>query len=444
MAIYLADSVVCYFLYMLSIVKMHPTKSCFLIKDSDSDSDSDRFFMGFMCVQVHQSARNFRDSWIPKSCRKSSYMERDESRMDFHRGVNCNRFSTSNNIRPDLSLRPTEAVDCVKQSSVSTSVNSANHDLCSEPCAGVSQTNGIKTRKRKSRWDQPAETNVDSRSLDHKEQKIESTLSQQLVSGLLSKEDQVVLDHKDKVSGEQSGYPNCVDNSCNQDEVIGSGDGGLITLDDLPPGFSSPIIPPLGPSDALTTDLPRQNDFHLKCSFDVAIGYQQGKFISRQAVSYGIPMHIIEQFGSPEAETVDGWVAAPAMPFQPFPPLPPFPRNKEPLPASTANSKTIDGTVLECQSDGKFLPACHVENNTCVSRAIQAGGNVRDSDGQQNFKRMKGSSNDLGRRFFRQQKPNRVPPWLWRRNPYCSQEIDYRVDNSCSNFYQHPPQQNHQ
>ncbi|KAI9199935.1 hypothetical protein LWI28_000551 [Acer negundo] len=398
--------------------------------------------------QVHQIARNFRDTWIPKSCRKSSYMDRDDSRMDFHRGgVNCNRFSISQqNNWHDQSVRPSEAIDCVKQSPfATTSVDSTANEVGSAPCTGGSQTNGTKTRKRKSRWDQPAETNLDSGSLNHKEQKIESRLLKQYESGPFSK-----VEHTDKVSREDSNCPSSVYNNCNKDETISSEDGGQITQDDIPPGFSSPLDhPPLGSSDASsTTDHPHQNVSHLKCPFEVAIGYPQGKFISRLPVSYGIPLHILEQFGSPQAETVDSWVIAPALPFHPFPPLPPSPcDNKDTPPASTVSYETVNGYVEDCREDSHCLSICHPENNTSTTGANQSGGGVPDADTEQTFKRMKGSSNDLGKRFFRQQKFNKGPPWLWKRNElrssYCSQDIDFREDKPCSNFYQRPPQQNH-
>ncbi|KAL5776836.1 hypothetical protein ACOSP7_009762 [Xanthoceras sorbifolium] len=388
--------------------------------------------------QVHQIARNFRDTWIPKSCRKSGYMDRDESRMDFHRGVNCNRFLTSHSNWHDQSLRPSEAIDCVKQSSfATTSVDSTANEVAYAPCTVGSQTNGNKTRKRKSRWDQPAETNLDSRS--------RSQQNSQYESGPFSKGDEVVLNHTDKVSREDSNCPSCVHNNCNKDESFSSEDGGQITQEDIPPGFSSPLIPPLGSSDASsTTDHSQQNVSQLKVPFDVAIGYPQGKFISQLPVSYGIPLHTVEQFGSPQAETVDSWVIAPAMTFHPFPPLPPSPRDIKDTPhGCTVNSKMVSGSVEECRQDS-HCP----ENNTSTTGFNESRVAVPDADTQQTFKRMKGSSNDLGKRFFRQQKLNKGPPWLWRRNElrssYCSLDIGFRVDKPCSNLYQRPPQQNHQ
>ncbi|XP_031281654.1 histone-lysine N-methyltransferase ASHH2 [Pistacia vera] len=390
--------------------------------------------------QVHQIARNFRDKWIPKPFRKSSYMDRDDDRMDFHRGVNCNRLSASHNQRHDQGSRPSEAIDCAMQSFTITSVDSTANKMGSAPCTGVRQTTGT-TRKRKSRWDQPAEPDLDSRSVTHKEQKRESTLQQQCEkSSPFTIRSQLMPNHADKLSREDSNCPDCVHNYYNRDEAVSSEDGGQTTQEDVPPGFSSPFNPPPISSDASsTTDLPQQNVLHRKCLCDVAIGHPQQKFISRLPVSYGIPLHILQQFGSPQAETLDNWVIAPGMPFHPFPPLPPVPRDKRGPPPGCADScKTVNESVEELQQDSHRLPTYPPEEDNPST----TGANQSEADIQQTCKRMRGSSIDLGRRYFRQQK-RMGPPWLWRRNErsYCSQ--DSRVDKPSSNFYQRPSQQNH-
>lgn len=332
-------------------------------------------------MQVHQIARNFRDRWIPKHLRKPGYMDRDDGRIDFHRGVS-NRLTASQNHRREHSSRPSEAIDCVTQSPVaSTSVDNSASEASPSPCTGGgSQSSGpTRVRKRKSRWDQPA-------PIKRKEQKTESSCAE---------------------------------------------DGGQITEEDAPPGFSAPCNPPLVPSDALSasTSLSQQNTPHLKIRDDAVVGHPQKRFISRLPVSYGVPLAVLQQFGSPKAENVDGWVIAPGMPFHPFPPLPPFPRDKKSTPASE-----------ECHQG---------ENNPSTTGANQSIAEIPDGDiHQQASKRIKlGSSNDLGKRFFRQQKWNRGPPWLWRRNDhrnsYGSPDSNCRVDDPCCNtFYQHPQQQN--
>ncbi|XP_044475278.1 uncharacterized protein LOC123203150 [Mangifera indica] len=387
--------------------------------------------------QVHQIARNFRDKWIPKPFRKSSCMDWDGGRMDFHRGANCNRLSASHNHWHDQGSRPSEAIHCGVQSFTITSVDSTANKTGSAPCTGYQQTTGSMTRKRKSRWDQPAkpDLDLDSRPVTHKEQKCESMIQQQCEkSSTFTLRSQLMPNHVDNLSREDSNCPDFVHNNYNRDEAVSSEDGGQTTQEDVPPGFTSPFNPPPISSDASsTTDIPQQNVLHRKCLCDVAIGHPQQKFISRLPVSYGIPLHTLQQFGSPQAETVDSWAVAPGMPFHPFPPLPPLPRDKGGSPPCSADTcKTANESIEELQADGHRLPTCHTEDDNPST----TGANQSDADIQQTCNRMRGSSNDLGRRYFRQQK-RKGPPWLWRRNElrgsYCSPD----------NFYQRPFQQNH-
>jgi hypothetical protein len=395
-----------------------------------------------MHMQVHQIARNFRDRWIPRPVRKLGYLDRDDGRMENRRGSNCNRFSTSQNLRRDQDARPTEAIDCVKQTVVSTtSSDTGLQEGSSAPCASGCQTKETKTRKRKSRWDQPAESNPNLRSPQHKELKIESTLLEQFESRPLQGGVEVALDHVDNVSRKNRSCPDSVNNQCQQDEASGADNERQNISEDVPPGFSS-------------TDLPRQNVHH-RHPFDAVIGQPQEKFISRLPVSYGIPLSILQQFGTPQAESWESWVIAPGMPFHPFPPLPPFPRaNKDPPPSHPA----------EGQRDSHYSAPCYADETTPCS-------DIPNS--QQTFKRARESSCDLGRRYFRQEKRNNTklgPPWLRKRNgwghmgdnsrgsqcsvgignvaneltdSYLSQDVSSRADKAGNSFYQHSQHQNH-
>lgn len=407
-----------------------------------------------MHIQVHQIARNFRDRWIPRHIRKLSYLDRDDGRMEIRRGSNCNRFSASNNYWRDQDARPTEAIDCVKQTMVPTTSNDTGlQEGCSAPCAGGCQTNETKTRKRKSRWDQPAETNPNPRSPQHKELKIESTLLEQFESRPLQGGVEVALDQVDNASRKNRSCPDSVHNHCQQDEASGADNERQNIPEDVPPGFSSP--PALDSSTA--TDLPRQNVHHRKRVFDAVIGQPQEKFISRLPVSYGIPLSILQQFGTPPAESWESWVIAPGMPFHPFPPLPPFPRdNKDPPPSHPAEGQRDSHCPTPCSAD---------ETTPCLD--------IPCANSQQTFKRARESSCDLGRRYFRQEKRNNTklgPPWLRKRNgwghmgdnsrgsscsigignvanemtdSYLSQDVSSRVDKAGNNFYQHSQHQNH-
>nr|KYP69999.1 Histone-lysine N-methyltransferase ASHH2 [Cajanus cajan] len=165
------------------------------------------------------------------------------------------------------------------------------------------ETKGARKRKRKSRWDQPAETNSHS------------------------------------------------------DAVMSSIGESQNIYEDVPPGFSCPIV----------------------------IGHPKEKFNSRLPISYGMPWSVAQQYGTPHAEFSECWVTAPGMPFNPFPPLPPYPRDKdyEMIPSTTGANPEDSNLLFE---DNKHIT-----------------------------KRLKGDSNDLGTRYFRQQKWNNSKihrPWF--------------------------------
>ncbi|CAN8234244.1 unnamed protein product [Cochlearia groenlandica] len=154
--------------------------------------------------------------------------------------------------------------------------------------------------------------------------------------------------------------------------------------DDLPPGFSSPC-----------KDAP-----------DSVTAQPQRKFLSRLPVSYGIPLSIVRQFGSPNKEDPTSWYIAPGMPFHPFPPLPPvshgefFAKRNETVCSSMGNQTCSNGT----------LPATTVPNQSCWNILSSAGTDSAVPNRKREF------SSDIGTSYFRQQKQN-VPPWM--RNNGC-------------------------
>lgn len=101
--------------------------------------------------QVHQSARSFRDKWIPRPVRKINSMDNST----------CNRFSSSHKRRRDQIGRFTEAVPSKKQAIIAT----PPADVSTQQTV-TNPINGTKPRKRKSRWDQPAETKEEVRKID--------------------------------------------------------------------------------------------------------------------------------------------------------------------------------------------------------------------------------------------------------------------------------------
>ncbi|CAN4121109.1 unnamed protein product [Withania somnifera] len=104
--------------------------------------------------QVHQIARNFRDRWIPKPLRKSSCINRDDSQIDLHPCPLNNRCSP---LQDHYGVEPSETEDLVVEMT-----DAGVLDGASTSC-GAEAPNGTRKRKRKSRWDQEAELNLDQR-----------------------------------------------------------------------------------------------------------------------------------------------------------------------------------------------------------------------------------------------------------------------------------------
>lgn len=401
-------------------------------------------------IQVHQIARNFRDRWIPKNLRKLGFVDRDDNKREFPRSSNCNRYSTKQNNRSDHYGRFSEASNSVKQSTPATTlVDEGIREGSSGSCAGVSPTSGTKTRKRKSRWDQPAEINSVLFSLPHKEQKIES------------KQFETTVHHRDKLNTEESNCPRSVNDCCQLDMANIAHEPKKNILEDVPPGFSSPIKPPLGSSAASSTA------FHSQCPLDTVIGYPQEKFASRLPVSYGIPLSIMQQFGTPHTETAGSWVVAPGMPFHPFPPLPSYPRDKkDPSPSGEVNHLSVNQPAEEAQPDSR-LPTTNSNDCAPSTTGDQPATDIPCTNNRYTSKRGRESSHDLGRKYFKQQKWNNAklgPPWPLRRNgwgcmgnsrdgtssviignitnehrsTYCSEDLSCTMEKASSNCFQHP------
>ncbi|CAA7013440.1 unnamed protein product [Microthlaspi erraticum] len=149
--------------------------------------------------------------------------------------------------------------------------------------------------------------------------------------------------------------------------------------DDLPPGFSSPC----------------------KEASDSATAQPQQKFLSRLPVSYGIPLSIVDQFGSLGTEDPTSWSVAPGIPFYPFPPLPPVSHGE------FLAKRNGPGTV--CSSSSEILPATTVPSQSSWNIPSVAGADSTPPSRKREF------SGDIGTSYFRQQKQN-VPPWMRNNN----------------------------
>ncbi|KAH6785799.1 hypothetical protein C2S51_038254 [Perilla frutescens var. frutescens] len=305
--------------------------------------------------QVHQIARNFRDRWIPRSLRKSCFMEMDDGKMEFRQHSTYGKLSVSSgDHRSDRDGKHADSVECCeKQPVVASGVETSTLDHSS------SGTNGTRTRKRKSRWD------------------MEECVRPRIRTGL-------------------------------------SGDGKPNVDDDIPPGFSSLCNDPPVPAIACSNTLHRQErDTSFKLPSDIELADSQERFIARMPLSFGIPSSVVQQFGVLEAEAADVWTVAPGLPFHPFPPLPPCAGDKGEQQTSVpkCDSEPVQDNVacLAHYSGKKRTMTCSLDppemNNSMENEHPE-------------FQREEGSYN-LGKKYFRQQKWNQSklgPPWLRLRN----------------------------
>ncbi|TYI82916.1 hypothetical protein E1A91_D05G254900v1 [Gossypium mustelinum] len=345
-------------------------------------------------LKVHEIAQNFRDTWIPKPLRKHSYRDKVERRMEFCRYLDCNRVSASHNHSREQAIRSTEAITVVETTTLDTS-----HEICSSSPTGVCQTNGTKIRKRKSRWDQPAETQkIDSRSPKKHE------YSQLTILG------KPTSNHMNKMSRWDK---ECHDILC-KGEAVNVVNGKHRFQGDAPPGFSSPCSASLVSSTAAltATSFPQPKTCQLKCP-EMTIAHPQTRLISRLPVSYGIPLPIVQQFGAPKDESVESWVIAPGMPFHPYPPLPPSPcphGRKDTPPVCAANSIGNNEDAKDEQQDC-CRPATSCPDNSIRSTAHcnEPNSEIPCANIQRTSKRTRESSNDLSK-YFRQQK-RKGPLW---------------------------------
>ncbi|XP_023731848.1 histone-lysine N-methyltransferase ASHH2 [Lactuca sativa] len=218
--------------------------------------------------QVHQIARNFRDKWIPWYARKVVRADRDRERMEPHSQPTSNfkTFQGQNSHSTDRRLPEVSDNSIKPPLTVHTPPVEASAASCVSSCTDGTR---IRTRKRKSRWDQPGDI---------------TTLIPDIA--LVTNESQ------------QHGQTKNDD----MDE-------------DAPPGFSSPVV--------------NRQLLFASTSGDPVKGHLQDRYNSWLPTAFGLPSSVLRQIGIPPegAATAESWVVAPAMTFHPFPPLPMYPRH---------------------------------------------------------------------------------------------------------------------
>ncbi|KAK9748897.1 hypothetical protein RND81_02G088800 [Saponaria officinalis] len=334
--------------------------------------------------KVHQIARNFRDRWIPRPLRnRYNVMDKIDRKRDFTRSSNCNRFSGSYHHPRDHGERLPEGPEPIENMKQSASINNSSDTRTPESFSPQKinfQSVISRPRKRKSRWDQPADPASLRRS---KEQRIEPSSPGKFKTS-------------PRAEGGQRGVSE--ENDCRKtdDAMEGSEDdvppgfSCLQDTEDAPPGFSSPR--------------PTQNLSSSECPPVVAAGKLQERFNPGIPVAYGIPFSVLQQFGSQQSGTADSWEIAPSFPFKPFPPLPPHPYNKKAHPHRSpshsegvmANRDCKEGrpSIAMPSSSGPPLP--HVQNSGPACHDTSHHG--------------RGTWNGPGRRFHKPK--NLRPPWL--------------------------------
>ncbi|KAK1384440.1 Histone-lysine N-methyltransferase ASHH2 [Heracleum sosnowskyi] len=364
--------------------------------------------------QVHQITRNFRDRWIPRPIRKNSYMDRDTGKLDFQRGASsCNRLSALQRQSSDSGGRKPESNECIKQLR-NTNIKCENIDSFSASCSTDFVANGVRVHKRRSRWDEPEESNLGTDAPPHKEPRIylgsvqvSHKSPQHGTSGVPS--NQAAIMNEEKLTNRS------VNHSLHQMTTKHLDDNKQNMDEDAPPGFSSPhkasFVSPTVSSDALT--FRQEKCFCPEYPYEVAVGHPQERFVSRFPVSFGIPLHVMEHLGGP-VDTAENWVVAAGIPFLPYPPLPPYPHERRgPTPALSSmmmNSASVIGEGF--QNNGTY----QADQSTISTSAARAPDSELSAPvTQQNFQRTGGASNCLDRRYFRQQKWNNAktrPSWV--------------------------------
>ncbi|KAL9259430.1 Histone-lysine N-methyltransferase ASHH2-like protein [Drosera capensis] len=342
--------------------------------------------------KVHQIARSFRDKWIPR-VRKISSMDTDDRKHE------ANRSTGTQHRWHDYETRPTEAIVCMNLTEQTQNTLAARMEVSPSPHVNNGVTAFSRTRKRKSRWDQPSD-----QSFPFKQQKLWHIK---------------MMRHDDR--------------SCFSDCMQSSYEGMMGIQEDAPPGFSPPppgfSPPPPGFSSPLPGFSSPLCGSHLQSfagsivagiPFEVSIGQPQKRFISRSPVAYGIPFLAVQQYGTPQRDQIDDWAVAPGVPFQPFPPLPPSHHCRE---ENGDRQNPVAVTAERGVSQDHCVPVSYRLDQDTPSTSSSVCYDVVAApvvalDHPPAHQREGGNSGILGRKYFKQQKwkgSRPRPPWLRRK-----------------------------
>ncbi|KAL6634554.1 hypothetical protein ACP70R_027225 [Stipagrostis hirtigluma subsp. patula] len=152
----------------------------------------------------------------------------------------------------------------------------------------------------------------------------------------------------------------CEGTNSYHNNVHGMGSSRDTADDEVPPGFES-----------------QQEYRPAQASFDceVAPGLCMERYQPSLAISYGIPVALVQQMGTPEAGEVQchqKWKVAPGMPFIPFPPLPPYPRGS-PCPSTSSSQMSHDDGTPGVRHNGSGHCGRTMDRNGRVHRTWRNG-----------------------------------------------------------------------
>lgn len=290
-------------------------------------------------------------------------MERDDGIFEYHQPSSHGGSTVSYDHWSERGGKPSEATNSIGTQSVAASGTAETSPLELSASGSSCRTNEPKTRKRKSRWDNPPE------------------------------------------------HPH----TRNRNNLVGDDKHNID--EDIPPGFSNPCNGSTIPSDASSTATYHQErEMRAKLHSNIVLGDPQLRFIARMPVSYGVPNSVMQQFGVPQGEISEGWTIAPGVPFLPFPPLPP-----------SATSELDRSTSARFASSSAPIEKAGQSNDTCMAYETDQQNtqtcsmdfsekNASVANGRPDSQQ--GGSCNLGRKYFRQQKwnPPKLPPWVRIRN----------------------------
>nr|XP_009416927.1 PREDICTED: uncharacterized protein LOC103997440 isoform X2 [Musa acuminata subsp. malaccensis] len=366
-------------------------------------------------IQVHQIARSFRDKWIPRTIKRVEPSDRDEFQLDSQRPYPCWFQSSPFNHHLDQGARDSDAIVCVSEPMEQVTYSGVV-DMPGETCSLSSTlidnntTTRARTRKRKSRWDQPLEYNGPDQQHLWSSQDQAAEAGSKLFKASFS---ELELGSRTEAQKRNLDRPN--EDGCSLNGVAGMKNFLQQNMDDeAPPGFES------------SQKLHQLTSETLVPRGEVVVGYLQERYLSHLGVSYGIPLAFVQKLGTSELKGDTNrhqfWQVAPSMPFHPFPPLPSYPRGKpNPLTLTSDSSKnsTVDqglNATQVCKLDDGDSQATDVPVPSTIGGRPASHLEAPSRD-LQISERTSWSSNSYGRRLFRTHRWNnqkfrrRWSPW---------------------------------